>query len=634
MPAPARPVGRILVTGASGFVGGHLLPALHAAFPDAAVIPAGFDVTDAASVRDGVAEARPDACVHLAAISAMPAAQADPDLAWRINLGGTLTLARALAAVPGCTLVFASTADAYGHSFKRGVTLDETAALNPMNTYGATKAAADLALGAMAREGLHILRVRPFNHTGPGQSADFVVAAFARQVARIAAGLQPPSLSTGALDPLRDFLDVRDVCRAYALCLQHRDALASGAVLNIASGQPRRVGDVLAELLALAGVAGRGQRPTRPGCARPTSRSPPATRRWPGSVLGWSPRDPLGADADRHAGRLAHPGRVGARLSTLPTLNLVLAVGLVGFAGWAVVATGRGMLAAGAGALHALWLLPALVPLHLFQLLLSSRAWGCLLPDALPVLRLYRLRLIREGINSLLPVAQVGGEVVGARLLAVGGPTLAVAAASVVVDVTVEFLTQLVFLAAGLAALVAITGEAAVAGWLGAAMLTAAAAAALLAAQRFGVLRLLEALARKIAARWPGAASLSGMDEAAAAMYRRTGALAGSAALHLLAWVLGSVESWAVLHTFGCPVTPAEALVIESLGMAARSAGFAVPGALVVQETGFALAAAAVGLAGSVRAIPLARQARAGGVGRAGWARTLVGRATKVIIMS
>ncbi len=246
---------RILVTGAAGFVGRHLLPALRAAFPAADLASEPFDVADPAAVTRAVREARPVACVHLAAISAIPAAQSDPDAAWRVNLGGTLSLARALAAeAPGCTLLFVSTADAYGRSFKAGLALDEAAALNPMNTYGATKAAADLALGAMAGEGLRVIRARPFNHTGPGQSAAFVVAAFARQVARIAAGLQPPVLRVGALDPLRDFLDVRDVCAAYALCLARADEIPPGAVLNIASGMPRRVGDVLADLLALAGV--------------------------------------------------------------------------------------------------------------------------------------------------------------------------------------------------------------------------------------------------------------------------------------------------------------------------------------------------------------------------------------------
>ncbi len=99
----------------------------------------------------------------------------------------------------------------------------KTRALAPMNVYGASKAAADLALGSMALQGLRVVRLRTFNHTGPGQSAAFVVAAFARQIARIAAGLQPPSLLVGNLDTWRDFLDVRDVCRAYLACIAHRD---------------------------------------------------------------------------------------------------------------------------------------------------------------------------------------------------------------------------------------------------------------------------------------------------------------------------------------------------------------------------------------------------------------------------
>ncbi len=248
-------VQRILVTGAGGFVGGHLLPALAAALPDATIDSPEFDVADAAAVAQAVRRVRPDACVHLAAVSAVPAARADPDAAWRVNLHGTLILARALLAdAPGCTLLFASTADAYGRSFAAGPALDEAAALNPMNVYGATKAAADLALGAMANEGLRIVRARPFNHTGPGQSAAFVVAAFARQIARVAAGLQPPVLQVGALDPVRDFLDVRDVCACYAQCLVQAERIPSGAVINIASGIPRRIGDVLDSLLLEAGV--------------------------------------------------------------------------------------------------------------------------------------------------------------------------------------------------------------------------------------------------------------------------------------------------------------------------------------------------------------------------------------------
>jgi len=249
------PPRRILVTGAAGFVGQHLLPALRAAFPEAELHTPQADVTDAAAVAAAVGAARPDAAVHLAAVAAIPAARLDPGRAWQVNLMGTLNVARAvLEHSPGCTLLFVSSSDIYGASFRAGTPLDEAALLAPLNTYAATKAAADLALGAMAAEGLRVLRVRPFNHTGPGQAPGFVVAAFAEQVARVAAGLQPPVLRVGALDPLRDFLDVRDVCAAYALCLARSDRLPPGAVLNVASGQPRRVGDVLAALMAAAGV--------------------------------------------------------------------------------------------------------------------------------------------------------------------------------------------------------------------------------------------------------------------------------------------------------------------------------------------------------------------------------------------
>ena len=189
----------------------------------------------------------------------------------------------------------------------------------------------------------------------------------------------------------------------------------------------------------------------------------------------------------------------------------------------------------------------------------------------------------------------------GAHLLARNGAGLAQvglaqAGASVVVDVTLEFLTQLVFLLAGVAALAATAPAGGWQDWLSAALVTAGMAGGLLAAQRFGLLRLLELLAGRIAARWPSAGSLHGMNEAAVAMYARHRRLLVAAGLHLLAWVLGSIESWAVLHALGADVGWMQALIVEALGMAARSAGFAVPGALVVQETGFALAAAAVGL--------------------------------------
>ena len=243
------------MTGGSGFVGRHLAARLRADFPAAELSLPDTDITDAAAVDAMIASLQPDACIHLAAVSAVPAARQDPLRAWQVNLIGTLSLARALLTrSPAATLLFVSTAEVYGGSFRSGLPADEATLLAPANTYAATKAAADLALGAMVGEGLRIVRARPFNHTGPGQSENFVVAAFARQVARIVAGQQPPVLHVGALDPQRDFLDVRDVCAAYSRCLAEAEALPRGAILNIASGVPQRIGDILTTLLGLAGV--------------------------------------------------------------------------------------------------------------------------------------------------------------------------------------------------------------------------------------------------------------------------------------------------------------------------------------------------------------------------------------------
>ena len=311
---------------------------------------------------------------------------------------------------------------------------------------------------------------------------------------------------------------------------------------------------------------------------------------------------------------------------------------VLGFAVWALVSVQGTAAAVRADLARAAWLLPWLVALHLGQLLLSATAWRGLLPSrslpasllpasllpasllpahpsvhssagpgARPSLALFwRLRVVREGIDSLLPVAQVGGEIVAARLLARLGVSAPLAGASIVVDVTLELLTQVGFLAAGLLALATLPGgspaqQAGAAGWTATAWLLPAVggmAALLVLAQRFGARRGLELVARAVSRHVPGLGDLAGLQGEARAIYRRGPALRRGAALHGLAWLLGTAETWAVLHALGLGASPAQALVVESLGMAARSAGFALPGAIGVQEGGFILAVAAAGLPG------------------------------------
>jgi GDP-4-dehydro-6-deoxy-D-mannose reductase len=312
------PAQRILLTGAAGFVGRHLRAHLARAFPAAFVFATGeteqpgitpLNVTDAAAARAAMETLRPDAVVHLAAVAAIPEANRDAERTWRINFCGTRTLARAvLQAAPQASFLYVSSAAVYGRAFRAGLPVPESAPLEPLDTYAATKAAAEMALSAMTAEGLRLIRLRPFNHIGPGQSPAFATAAFAGQIARIEAGLQPPELAVGSLAAERDFLDVRDVCAAYAACLARAETLESGLAINLCSGVARRIGTVLDELLALARVpiAVRADPARLRPDDLPRSVGDPALA---ARVLGWRPEIPwqttladLLADCRRRAG--------------------------------------------------------------------------------------------------------------------------------------------------------------------------------------------------------------------------------------------------------------------------------------------------------------------------------------------
>ncbi|MFB8831480.1 GDP-mannose 4,6-dehydratase [Azotobacter sp. CWF10] len=253
----------VLLTGANGFVGkvmrtylreaGHQMTCTVSSSPLAQddVAQMRMDIRDAASVEQVVQQVRPTHVLHLAAISHVPTSFRDPLLTWQTNVLGSLNLLEAIQRhAPEAFVLFASSSEVYGEAFKTGVALDESSPCQPMNPYAASKLAAELAFVQYFRRGLRGAIARPFNHIGPGQSPDFVTASFAKQIAEIEHGLQPPVLQVGNLEACRDFLDVRDVCDAYARLLDLADQPADQRIFNVASGRARRIQEILDELLA------------------------------------------------------------------------------------------------------------------------------------------------------------------------------------------------------------------------------------------------------------------------------------------------------------------------------------------------------------------------------------------------
>lgn len=261
---------RILITGASGFVGPYCIAALRNNLDAAQIIglsrsidsyPENFeqpdemvelDICDQIKVNEVIKETKPDHIIHLAGVSNVPISERDPTVAWRVNVLGTLNLAHAaLNHAKNVQFIFAGSGQIYGDTAQSGKAIDEGGLVCPNNEYSATKAAADLALGSLANRGLRSVRFRAFNHTGPGQTGDFVLASFVSQIAKIEAGLQEPVLSVGNLDVERDFMDVRDVAKAYMLAVLNAERIAHGEIFNLCSGTYYRLRSLLDILLSL-----------------------------------------------------------------------------------------------------------------------------------------------------------------------------------------------------------------------------------------------------------------------------------------------------------------------------------------------------------------------------------------------
>lgn len=240
---------RILITGANGFTGRHLIERLagdghelhglvHSANEEA---PRGVaathvaDLRDLASLADVVAKVRPDKVVHLAAIAFV--AYGDASELYSANIFGTRNLLQALATTgePPSAVIVASSANVYGN--RREGVLDESLNPDPANDYGITKLSCE-ALARLYADRLPIITVRPFNYTGRGQSEQFIIPKIVAH-----AKARSDTIELGNVEVARDFSDVRAVVDSYARLLDSPAAI--GAVFNVCSGEARTLGEVL-----------------------------------------------------------------------------------------------------------------------------------------------------------------------------------------------------------------------------------------------------------------------------------------------------------------------------------------------------------------------------------------------------
>lgn len=296
---------KAFLIGAAGFVGKHLIDHLRAGrgwsvaaskLPHETIEAAGvpvydLDILDRRAVESLLAEVRTDCVIHLAAQSSVAVSWEDPGLTIDVNIKGAVNVldaVRGLDYTPRVLLI--GSGEEYGAVLPEEIPVGEHTPLRPGNIYAATKACQNM-LGKLYADayGMDIVMVRAFNHIGPGQSPQFVVSDFCKQVAGIEAGRREPVLRVGNLAAKRDFTDVRDVVRAYGLLLDRGKA---GETYNVGSGEAVAVADILHRVLALS--AGAISVETDPKKFRPVDvpevRADIAKLR---AATGWAPEVPL-----------------------------------------------------------------------------------------------------------------------------------------------------------------------------------------------------------------------------------------------------------------------------------------------------------------------------------------------------
>lgn len=298
---------RILITGITGFVGGHLVEALatagvHRLFgaSRSASWPTGLghlngtselhaaELSDGPRVEEIVRLVRPDWVFHLAGYANTGASFREPDQCWADNLTATRVLYDAISRTDyRPRILYVSTGLVYGEPDSPDAACDEFTTLKPASPYAASKAAGDLLSYQYTRSvGLDIVRLRLFNQIGPRQSADYAVANFARQIAAIEAGKQEPVIETGDLSAQRDITDVRDMVAAFPLVMEKG---ATGEVYNAGRGETHQIQELLDRLLKLSRVSVEVRQKIEPGRKADTTmtRADPTKLR---RLTGWSPR--------------------------------------------------------------------------------------------------------------------------------------------------------------------------------------------------------------------------------------------------------------------------------------------------------------------------------------------------------
>jgi len=262
---------RILVTGVTGFAGGHLAEALllrggvelhgisrGSSWPAARPELAGrvqlrtCNLCSPPAIEAVLRQVQPQQIYHLAGYAKVGQSFREPDEAWVGNLTVTRALYDAVVRWGGRPrILFVGSGLVYGES-SAGAVQDENSLLRPSNPYASSKAAADLVSYQYTVDpGLDIVRARPFNHIGARQLPGYAIPDWARQIVAIERGQAPPVLETGNLTPRRDLTDVRDLVAAYILLMERG---RTGEAYNIASGQSRSMQEVLDRLLAVAKV--------------------------------------------------------------------------------------------------------------------------------------------------------------------------------------------------------------------------------------------------------------------------------------------------------------------------------------------------------------------------------------------